>query len=195
MSAKLILFGLGNPGSSYEWTPHNLGFLVLDALAERLRLGWNAEHKTYARADYETDRLQLILVKPRTYVNRCGRALFALGEHTEFEPADLLVVVDDIALPAGQLRLRRRGSHGGHNGLRSIIDFLRTRDFPRLRMGVGPVPEGVDPADFVLEPANTDDMAAMREFASEAVACIEDIIGSGFDRAMSLHNAPGPESD
>jgi PTH1 family peptidyl-tRNA hydrolase len=195
MAAKLILFGLGNPGARYQWTPHNLGFLVLDTFAERLRIGWHAEHQTYFRADHEAEGLRLVLIKPQTYVNRCGRALYALAQHIEFEAADLLVVVDDIALPAGHLRLRRRGSHGGHNGLRSIMDFLHTRDFPRLRMGVGPVPDDVDPADFVLEPENADGRVAMREFAREAVTCIEDVIAGGFDRAMSLYNAARPESD
>lgn len=195
MPSTLILLGLGNPGPRYEWTRHNFGFHVLDDLASRHHARWAEESASYLRADCRIEDKALVLVKPRTYVNRSGRALLALRNHTEFDPGEVLAVVDDIALTWGRLRLRRGGSDGGHNGLRSIIDSLGTTAFPRLRIGVGPVPPDADPADFVLETIFHDLRKAAGEVSQRAMACIEDVVSGGFDRAMSLYNSAEPESD
>lgn len=195
MSSTLILVGLGNPTSRYEWTRHNVGFHVLEALAGRYRARWVLERPNYTRADVEVGGVALVLVKPMTFVNRSGRAVASLAGRSEIDPANLLVIVDDIALPWGRLRLRRHGSNGGHNGLRSIEEYLGTPAFPRLRIGVGPVPPEVDPADFVLEPMPRDLKRAMEGVNDKAVACIEAVVAGGFDRAMSLFNVAEPESD
>jgi PTH1 family peptidyl-tRNA hydrolase len=193
--SRIILFGLGNPGTSYEWTPHNLGFHVVDSLAAMHRVRWNRFARTHDYADFQTGETHVFLVKPTTYVNVAGRGLRDFLRDTDIEPSELLVVVDDIALPSGQLRLRRRGSHGGHNGLRSIASELGTDRFARLRMGVGPVAVNVDPADFVLSRFASRQRDGVKEFVGRAVRCIEDVVEHGFDRAMTVHNVADRESD
>jgi PTH1 family peptidyl-tRNA hydrolase len=187
MPPRLIFFGLGNPGRQYRETRHNMGFLVLEAFASARSLAWDQVSKRYALArEHDDDRL--VLIKPVTFVNRAGDALRVFASHTQFEPNELVVVADDIALPLGQLRLRRRGGHGGHNGLRSIISVLETTDFPRLRLGVGPVPPRVDPADFVLERFGADEKPVVEKQLEQALACVEDILAKGLDHAMNIHN-------
>jgi PTH1 family peptidyl-tRNA hydrolase len=195
MSSTRILVGLGNPGSRYALTPHNIGFIVVDALAEGEQARWRSPNSAVAVARCEIGGSDVLLVKPLTYMNRSGGGLLALRQMEDFDPAELLVIVDDIALDWGRLRLRRGGSDGGHNGLKSVAESLKTQAFPRLRIGVGPVPAGEDPADYVLAPVPEDGRETMGDVALRAVACVRDAVASGFDRAMSLHNAPSPEGD
>lgn len=191
----MVLVGLGNPGPRYRWTPHNLGFHVVEAIASAHDAPWQLVAPSYARADCHVDSTDIILLQPQTFVNRSGRSLRDFAKHFELVVDEMLVVADDIALPFGRLRLRRRGSDGGHNGLKSVIDALGTTGFPRLRMGVGPVPPGEDPADYVLERLVGDARQAAEVLVERAVACVEDVVREGFDRAMNLHNTPEPESD
>jgi len=193
--SRIILFGLGNPGTSYDWTPHNLGFHVLDSLAATHRVRWNRSARTHDWAEFQSDAICVSIVKPTTYVNVAGKGLRDFLSDTDIEPSELLVVVDDIALPLGQLRLRRQGSHGGHNGLRSISSELGTNRFARLRMGVGPVPDDVDPADFVLSRFASRQRDGVEEFVGRAVRCIEDVLVTGFESAMNIHNVVDRESD
>jgi PTH1 family peptidyl-tRNA hydrolase len=195
MLSRIVLFGLGNPGARYRWTRHNLGFQVLDALAADHGLEWSLGGRHHECAEDLSCPTHLFLVKPTTYVNLAGRGLREFLGECDIEPAEILVIADDIALPFGRLRLRTRGSHGGHNGLRSIIETLQTSRFPRLRMGVGPVPADEDPADFVLSRFLTEQRPAVNSLVARAIACIEDVIKSGFDRAMSIHNASDDEMD
>ena len=193
MLSRIVLFGLGNPGARYRWTRHNLGFQVLDALADGYNLKWSGWGRKHEYAEDVSQPTHLFLVKPTTYMNLAGRGLREFLGDGDIEPAEILVVGDDIVLPFGQLRLRTQGSHGGHNGLRSIIDLLQTTRFPRLRMGVGPVPDDEDPADFVLSGFEAEQRPEVDRFVTRAVSCIEDVIRDGFDRAMSVHNAPNGE--
>ena len=197
MVPRLILFGVGNPGRRYRSTRHNVGLMALEALAARHGARWRSGCKTYDWAETTVGETAVTLVLPKSYVNLSGQAVGDYRSTDDVEPGEFLVLVDDIALPFGQLRLRRRGSDGGHNGLRSIIDELGTSEFPRLRMGVGPVPADVDPADFVLEPLSRAEGALAAALVERAVACVEDLFSGGFDRTMSLYNAgdPAPESD
>jgi PTH1 family peptidyl-tRNA hydrolase len=182
----LVVFGLGNPGDRYQGTRHNVGKEVAGSIAGRLGLKLVPGRGDFYRAhDPERD---VHLIIPTTYVNESGRAarqaIYSLGAH----PEDLLAVCDDFNLPLGSLRIRKRGSDGGHNGLASIIYHLDTRDFPRLRMGVGPLPEGTDWADFVLSGfagAETEEVLKMKE---EAAGAVLDIAGSGLDAAMNTYN-------
>lgn len=140
---KKIVVGLGNPGSRYEKTRHNIGWLVLDRLADRIGAGGRARSKDAAasvRGRLGDD--ELLLVKPMTYMNLSGVAVRKVLARERVAMADLLVIVDDMALPFGRLRLRERGSAGGHNGLRSIIGEMGTEDFARLRVGIGKPPVG-----------------------------------------------------
>ena len=186
---------MGNPGSRYEDTRHNLGFRVLDAMAARHGRVWSRSASTYHRADIDVSHAAIALIKPQRYVNRSGAAIFELRRVEEFSPAEVFVVADDIALPVGQLRLRRKGTDGGHNGLKSLIDVLGTSAFPRLRLGVGPVPTGEDAADFVLDPFDRDERPAVEQAVERAVDCLEDVVRQGFDRAMGVYNAPSANGE
>ena len=196
MNPRMIIVGLGNPGRRYRSTRHNLGFMVVDELVARQRGSWSAAARAYESASARIDDCDLLFVKPQTYMNRSGRALRRLYDEMTFELDELLVVADDIALPWGQLRLRRQGSHGGHNGLRSIMAALASRGFARLRLGVGPVADEADPADFVLERFDEDEQAAAERMVERAADCVEAVLHAGFDRAMSRYNvAEEPKSD
>ncbi|MEJ2721175.1 MAG: aminoacyl-tRNA hydrolase [bacterium] len=197
MLETLVLVGLGNPGTRYEFTRHNMGFLVLDAIAAKRRLEWKRGARTYHRSEFTSSSARVVLAKPQTYMNLSGEAILELRDTLRFGPEDLLVVVDDIALPFGALRLRRRGSDGGHNGLRSIIEELGTTGFPRLRLGIGPVPPGMDPADFVLQVWPDEHHAGVRGMVRAAVRCVETVLTDGYQRAMDRFNAApgGAETD
>ncbi len=144
MGKTVLLVGLGNPGPEYERTRHNVGFLALDKLNERLSWTWKSDRKF--RAQVSRGVLQDVscwLVKPQTFMNLSGESVAALARYLGVQPQHVLVVIDDIALPLGELRLREGGGSGGHNGLRSIESHLGTQAFPRLRLGVG-APEQKD---------------------------------------------------
>ena len=195
MFEKLILVGLGNPGARYESTRHNMGFLVADALARKRGLDWKRGARSYHRCECEIASTRVLLIKPQTYMNLSGEAVLELRESRPFQNRELLVVVDDIALPLGALRLRTQGSDGGHNGLRSIIEEMETTRFARLRLGVGPVPPGLDPADFVLDSFPEDDLDTVRRMVRAAVRCIEFVVTEGYSRAMSRFNTVPDNTD
>lgn len=176
-----LIAGLGNDDDKYRLTFHNAGFRALDVLAARWKLDWKG------RKDYHaSERDGLLLAKPKSYMNVCGprvkEALLKAGGN----PGEMLVVVDDFMLPEGKLRIRRAGSSGGHNGLKSLFEALGTEDFPRLRIGVGPVPDGVDPAEYVLRRIKDDRLAALAEKAADAV---EVCIAEGVEKGMNRFNA------
>ena len=191
----MVFIGLGNPGLRYKSTRHNLGFMVLDSMAAKYGLVWSRGSRTYKVTEFELESTRVILVKPQTYMNLSGRAAVAVHARFENTSDELLAVVDDIALSLGHLRLRRRGSDGGHNGLRSIASELGTNDFSRLRLGVGSVPAGVDPADYVLDPFDDDETETANEMISWAGECLEAVIRQGFDRTMGEFNVPPPEGE
>jgi PTH1 family peptidyl-tRNA hydrolase len=195
MFPRLFLCGLGNPGPQYAHTRHNLGFRVVDAIAASRRIGRWGRGLTLVRAELDMGPTRVVLVKPQTYMNLSGRAAAEIRSEFGAEPGEVLVVVDDIALPLGKLRLRTRGSDGGHNGLKSIIAELGTSNFPRLRMGIGAVPGGVDPADFVLSPFSSGEMEAVDAMVARAVECVEWVARSGFERAMGACNASESNGD
>ncbi len=171
MAQKKVVVGLGNPGSRYEKTRHNIGWLVLDRLADRIGSVGRARARDGAasvRGRLEDD--ELILVKPTTYMNLSGTAVRKVLARERIPLDDLLIVVDDMALPFGRLRMRERGSAGGHNGLRSIIGELGTEDFARLRVGIGAPPRGAIEhvlADFAH--AEQRDLDVVLDAAADAV--------------------------
>ena len=193
MAIEYAVAGLGNPGDRYRNTRHNLGFRVVEAIAAARRGEWSPAGRKRRTAVVRLAGSSVLLVEPLTYMNLSGDALAAILAEENLPPGRLLVVCDDIALPRGQLRLRKSGSDGGHNGLKSVIERLGTTGFPRLRMGVGPVPPRVDAAEFVLAEFLPEEEADVSAMIDGAAACAESWVREGIDRAMNRFNArPGP---
>jgi peptidyl-tRNA hydrolase, PTH1 family len=184
-----VICGLGNPGERYRLTRHNVGFRVVDLLADRWGLTGEGRIRDGA-AQLDARRPEpegrVLLVKPMKYMNNSGSALRAAIRQTDVEPsADLLVVADDIDLPLGRLRLRRSGSAGGHNGLRSIIDSLGTEDVPRLRIGVG---RAGTAARHVLATFRPDELELSDEMVRVGADAVERWLRDGIDEAMNAYN-------
>lgn len=188
-----ILCGLGNPGLRYENTRHNIGFDVVDRLSEKFPvidsgLANRFEYRKIATADNDC-----ILIKPDTFVNLSGEAAVAAMELFDAEPAQFFVIVDDFHLPLGRIRLRRSGSDGGHKGLISIIECLATDQFPRLRMGIGPLPECCREdteriSEFVLGAFNQAERKIVDKMIELGVEALAEVIGSGLEAAISKFN-------
>lgn len=184
------IIGLGNPGTEYEGTRHNAGFQLADHLAARWHL---LPFRRATQAREVRGRLgeqDIRIIKPQTYMNRSGAALAPLRSLSDFDPSrDLLVLVDDVALPAGKFRLRGAGSAGGHNGLKSIEGTLHRQDYARLRIGVGPRPMDYDDlADFVLDRFLREEQETIDGLLDPMAEAVETWLDSGIEQAMSLHN-------
>jgi PTH1 family peptidyl-tRNA hydrolase len=184
---KLIV-GLGNPDRRYRRTRHNVGWEVIDRTARRWGVTVDQEDGWARAGSAKIGRHRILLVKPQTYVNRSGMAVADLQRRHRVKVEDLLVIVDDLDLPSGRLRLRIGGSHGGHNGLRSIIEALGSDAFPRLRVGIGRPPEGVDPAEFVLTPFSDEEVGVMEGALDRAVDAVEAVVREGLQPAMTRFN-------
>jgi PTH1 family peptidyl-tRNA hydrolase len=187
-----IVLGLGNPGPDYRSTRHNVGFWVLDRLARERGVRFRADGalKRYAWcAESVRGPDLLVLAKPRTFMNRSGRAGAALLQHFESEPGELLVVHDDADLELGRLRVRAGGGAGGHRGVRSLMEVLGTGGFPRVRLGVrGEGRESADLADYVLDEFLVDERDLACELAALAADAVEAIVGEGLEAAMNRYN-------
>jgi PTH1 family peptidyl-tRNA hydrolase len=183
---KLVV-GLGNPGPEYRDTRHNAGFWVIDEIARRWGMGdrWRDRDE----ALYVKKGGDAMLAKPLTFMNLSGFAVSRLAQYFQIEPADMLVVVDEAALPLGRLRARARGSAGGHNGLKSVIEQLGGQDFPRLRIGVGRGDQRRDLADHVLSKFEPDERAIIEAATLRAADAAEMFISEGIERVMSTFNA------
>jgi PTH1 family peptidyl-tRNA hydrolase len=189
MPLEFIIAGLGNPGPRYDRTRHNLGFRVVEALAAARRGKWGDPARKARTAKIRLGGGHGLLVEPLTYMNLSGDALAPILFEESLPPSRMLIVCDDIALPLGQIRLRASGTDGGHNGLKSTIERLNTLDFPRLRMGCGPVPPRVDAAEFVLAEFLPEEEASVDAMIKESVACCESWVFDGIGKAMSKFNA------
>jgi peptidyl-tRNA hydrolase, PTH1 family len=195
---KLIV-GLGNPGREYRDTRHNVGFMVIDELATRHQLTMAMAPaqvpETFIAKKYGT--APLLVAKPLTFMNRSGDAVAALARYYDIPAADLLVVVDEVALPFGRLRARARGSAGGHNGLKSVIERLGTQEFPRLRLGVGRGDGRRDLADHVLSKFEPGERAELEMFITRAADAAEMFAVEGIATVMNKYNpeVTAPEID
>ena len=184
-----LVVGLGNPGDKYENTRHNVGFMTADVLAERKgvpvqRLKFKALTTTLTLGG-----AQVLLMKPVTYMNLSGEAVGQAARFYKIPPERVLVISDDVSLPAGKLRIRRSGSAGGHNGLKNIIAHLGTDAFPRIKVGVGGKPHpDYDMADWVLGKLSGEDKKAVDAAVERAADAVERYIQDGPDKAMSLFN-------
>ena len=183
-----LIVGLGNPGFEFAWTPHNLGFLVIDRLAERFGARVERpESKSYiGKAKFAGH--DLVLAKPQTYMNLSGLAVRELAQRAAAAPTETLVIVDEVALPWGNLRLRERGSAGGHNGLKSIIGALGTDEFLRLRLGIKPEHPVGNLAAYVLHPMRKSERKSAAEMVETAAEAVECVLATDIATAMSRYN-------
>jgi peptidyl-tRNA hydrolase, PTH1 family len=179
-----LIAGLGNPGPEYKHTRHNIGFLVVDRLAARFESRWK---KTTKQGALLAKSGELILVKPMTYMNRSGEPLAEVARSFKIDAREILVVLDDLALPLGRLRLRAGGGPGGHNGLESIIVRLGTEDIPRLRIGIGPAPrEGS--VEYVLSQFFEEEKPLVRSTIDRAAEAVKCAIDNGLVSTMNTFN-------
>ena len=186
--ARMVV-GLGNPGPEYERTRHNAGFLTVSLLGERLGASyWKDEHgaRTAVVRFGEED---LLLAMPQTFMNKSGRSLRRLLDAYDTPLQDMVVVHDDIDLPEGTVRAKSGGGHGGHNGLRSLVDDLGSGDFLRVRVGVGRPPGRQDPADYVLEPLGRRGFELIESVVPAAAQCVIHVLEYGVESAMREFNA------
>ena len=180
---------LGNPGLRYEGTRHNAGFMTGDALAKAKGVSINRARFKALTAGCELGGQSVLLMKPQTFMNLSGDAVSEAARFYKIPPEHVLVVSDEISLPVGKLRIRTKGSAGGHNGLKDIIAKLGTSDFPRIRLGVGAPPHpDYDMADWVLGSFKNQDALDMADCAKRAAEAIECYIAEGADKAMNLYN-------
>jgi PTH1 family peptidyl-tRNA hydrolase len=192
-----LIVGLGNPGIEYAWTPHNLGFLVVDMLAEQAGIRvTRPESKSYVGLGSIAGH-EVMLAKPQTMMNLSGLAVRELLGRADCQPSDVIVVCDDIALPWGMLRVRERGTAGGHNGLKSVIGALGTKEFPRVRLGVRPEEFRGDLKEYVLRQIRRDEEDVVAEEIEQGAEAVKLILAEGVARAMNRFNrrVPPPGED
>jgi PTH1 family peptidyl-tRNA hydrolase len=190
-----LVVGLGNPGPEYAWTPHNLGFLAVDELANRsgIRIG-RPEGKALVGLGKLAGE-EVVLAKPQTMMNLSGLSVRDLLARYELTPSDLLVLYDDVALPWGMIRIRERGSAGSHNGLKSVIGALGTEEFIRIRLGVQPDHPVGDLAVYVLHPMRKADLEIAAKMIEETAGAVEMILEKGVATAMNRYNKRVPPED
>lgn len=183
-----IIVGLGNPGPRYRNTRHNVGFTVLDRLAEALGVEITRERHEGLLASVLWHGMKVLLVKPMTFMNRSGDCVAAVVRNRIESASDLLVVMDDVNLPLGKLRIRAGGSAGGHNGLKSIIERFGSEDFHRLRLGVGNERDGADLAGHVLSRFRPEERPEVEQMIARAVAAVGRWVEAGVEQAMTEFN-------
>lgn len=185
-----IIVGLGNPTSKYDKTRHNVGFDTIDALAEKHGISLtSAKHKAICGTG-SIDGEKVLLMKPQTFMNLSGEAVADAIRFYKCDPAtELLVIYDDISMEPGRLRMRAKGSAGGHNGIKNIIAHLGSENFRRIKIGVGAKPDGWDLADYVLSRFTPGERKSIDEAIDKSTDAITAIINSGFDTAMNRYNS------
>jgi peptidyl-tRNA hydrolase, PTH1 family len=192
-----LIAGLGNPGREYRDTRHNVGFMVVDEIARRhnLMLAMAPSQIPDAMIAKKFGADGLLVAKPLTFMNNSGEAVSALARYYDVSIGDLLVVVDEVALPFGRLRARARGSAGGHNGLKSVIARLGTTEFARLRLGVGRGDARRDLADHVLSKFEADEQSALGEFIARAADAAEMFAADSIEKVMNTYNPGATDPD
>ena len=188
LKPELIVVGMGNPGPDYAASRHNVGFWLIDSLAEKVGVRLSRTHKTTYSTHVEIHEKLVVLARPRTYVNRTGEAISYLLNRYGVHPTQLVIVYDDIHLPVGKLRIRAKGSAGGHNGIRSVISAIDSNQFPRIRIGVGsPEPED-DQIGYVLGVPDDEDRSAIEHSISVGIQAISTLLCKSVDTVMSEYN-------
>ena len=190
-----IIAGLGNPGKQYESTRHNVGFCVIDILADRM--GVCVEEKKHkalcGRGILEGHKI--VLLKPQTFMNLSGESIRGAADYYKVEKENIMIIYDDISLEPGQLRIRKKGSAGGHNGIKNIIAHLGTQEFPRIKVGIGDKPRQMDLADYVLSRFSKGEQELMDKAYRDAADAAAMVIGQGMDPAMNHYNGKRKTED
>ena len=185
----MILFlGLGNPGRRYQKTRHNLGFHVLNSLAKRLKINVKTKRYKSLMGRGRIGKEGIILAQPLTFMNNSGVAAASLVKGLKVPLKNLIVVCDDIDLPIGRIRIRRKGGSGGHKGLESIIQNLKSNEFPRLRLGIGRPPQGMDPKEYVLQDFTREENLLVKEAIDRAGEALIFLVEEGITPAMNKYN-------
>lgn len=190
MTTRTLIVGLGNPGREYHSNRHNVGFQVIDHFAKRHGLEFTRQQSRALISTGSIAGRPVVLAKPMQYMNRSGGPVASLLRFYKVELENLLVIADDLDLPAGTIRLRPSGSSGGQNGMKDIIDRLGSQEFPRVRIGIGRPPRHMDPVSYVLQDFGKDEIPIIEETYDRAADAIETWLSDGITLAMSRHNAP-----
>ena len=184
-----LIAGLGNPGPQYTLTRHNIGFMAIDKIADTFLISMDLDKKQKAiigKGMMGSEKV--ILAKPQTFMNLSGESIRAISDYYQIDPEDIIIVFDDISLDVGQLRIRKKGSAGGHNGIKSIIQHLGTNEFPRVKIGVGERIPGQDLADHVLGRFPKEQMKLVEEATENACEAVFMMVKDGIDKAMNAYN-------
>jgi len=186
-----VVIGLGNPGVRYQFTRHNIGFMAVEYFANVLGIGFKrikSYHSMIARGTFNHQKI--LIVQPQTYMNLSGKAVKKITSYYKIPHSDLLVVYDDLSLNLGQMRIRTKGSSGGHNGIESIIQYMGAEDIPRLRLGIGkiPVESGIEQSAYVLSRFKKDEREKLDKIVAFSSDAIKSILINGFDEAMREYN-------
>jgi PTH1 family peptidyl-tRNA hydrolase len=188
MAQYKLLVGLGNPGKKYSMTRHNIGFMVLDSLAEKAGQKFKTGRGKWKQARINLSGHDIWAIKPQTYMNLSGQAVEYFCSYYKIEPEQILVVCDDINLPLGKLRIRADGSAGGHNGLKDIIASLGSENFSRIRLGIDLPPQGEASEDYVLRPFSEDERKTVSTMIKSAAEAILTIVSEGVTAAQNIYN-------
>lgn len=191
--ADWLVVGLGNPGEEYRSTPHNLGFLTVERLARDAGIRISRPEENALVGSGALEGASVVLAKPLSYMNLSGAPVKRLLRRYQLEPENLLVVYDELDLPWRSLRLKRKGSSAGHNGMQSVVDSLGTSDFPRLRIGIHPGHPVANGAKFVLRPFGRNERDELEEVVGRAAEVVRDVVANGPEKAMAQCNRRVPE--
>ena len=185
---ELIVVGLGNPGGKYALTRHNVGFWCVDRLAAQYSISFSRRNRSALVGEGVLDGRRVVLAKPRTFVNGSGEAVRYLLTRFGVTPQELLLICDDVALPLGKIRLREKGSAGGHNGLKSVIETVGTDRLPRLRVGIGRPPPGEEQIDYVLGTMSEEERETVDRAVADATAAVTHVLTDGIRPTMNRFN-------
>lgn len=189
-----LVVGLGNPGEDYAATRHNAGSLLVRRFARSRGVDLRGRAFKAKTAVVRGGGEDVLLALPQTFMNRSGVSVRDILAGREIPPDRMIVIYDDLDIPLGEIRVRKKGSPGTHKGMISVVDLIRTKEFPRIRIGIGPLPEGRDAAEFVLEPFGRDERLLLETSLADAEEALDMILAGGVDRAMTRFNRRNPVS-
>ncbi len=187
-SIEHLVVGLGNPGSKYESTRHNAGFIALDYIANQLNVNFNKSKFDALFSEAVIDGKRVLLIKPQTFMNLSGESIVQFMSFYKIPSENVIILFDDISLAPGNLRVKRSGSHGGHNGMRNIMQLAKTDNFPRIKIGIGAKPTDWDLADWVTSKFSDEDLKLLNKAAENSYAALKLMLNGEIEKAMNLAN-------